>query len=178
MFATPPMYIARPSCLAGLFLVCGLLGCPKKDPIQQKPEVDPATLFLEPVPEMVATLSIRSPERTWSGPTRIDADLKSKPLQIELEDFDLAELVAICIEKTEPVTFCQALDAMKDSGTVERTDTSLEVDLDGWDTTTRPGTRARWPPSDHRPPTTGLHGHHTVLDAPSTRSLSPRPSSG
>ena len=104
------MHRLVPRVSAGLFLVCGLLGCPKKDPIQQKPEVDPATLFLEPVPEMVATLSIRSPERTWSGPTRIDADLKSKPLQIELEDFDLAELVAICIEKTEPVTFCQALD--------------------------------------------------------------------
>ena len=133
------MHRLVPRVSAGLFLVCGLLGCPKKDPIQQKPEVDPATLFLEPVPEMVATLSIRSPERTWSGPTRIDADLKSKPLQIELEDFDLAELVAICIEKTEPVTFCQALDAMKDSGTVERTDTSLEVDLErvGYDDQTR-----------------------------------------
>ncbi len=113
----------------GLWLSTLALGCPKKDPFQQKPEVDPATLFLEPVPAIVATLTIESPERQWAGPTRIDTNLKAKPLRIELEDFDQAEPVAMCIETIDPASFCQALDASSDAGTVRRTDQRLEVDL-------------------------------------------------
>jgi|GEM_PF-2797494 len=111
-------------------LLLGLAGCPKKNPIQQKPEVDPATLFLEPVPPITATLTIDAPGRQWTGPTRIETDLKAQPIRVDLEDFDLAEPVEICVESTDPATFCEALDAQKDTGTVTRTDTRFDVDLE------------------------------------------------
>lgn len=117
--------------VARIALLCSGLawGCPKKSPIQQKPEVDPSTLFLEPVPTMTATLSITGPDRIWSGPTRIETNLKATPLRIDLEDFDLAEPVEICVESTDPTKFCEALDAMKDTGALRRTDKRLEIDL-------------------------------------------------
>jgi hypothetical protein len=127
------------SAFLGLWLSTLAMGCPKKDPIQQKPEVDPATLFLEPVPTIVATLAIDSPERQWVGPTRLQTDFKAKPLRLELEDFDQAEPVVMCIESVDPAAFCQALDAASDNGTIRRTDQRLEVDLDrvGYDDKSR-----------------------------------------
>lgn len=126
---TSPGSVARAG-FAGVVAGLVLAGCPKKTPIQQKPEVDPSTLFLEPVPTMTATLAINAPDRLWSGPTRIATNLKDEPVRIDLEDFDLAEPVEICVASFEPVGFCEALDSMKDTGTVTRTEDRLEATIE------------------------------------------------
>jgi len=113
-------------------MVLGLLlsGCPKKNPIQQKPEVDPTTLFLEPVPTMAATMTIDTPERQWSGPTRIQTDLKQVPVRVDLEDFDLAEPVEVCIASFDPPSFCDALDSTNDVGTASLDEQRLELEIE------------------------------------------------
>mgnify|MGYP000565805167 CR=1 FL=1 len=130
-------------CLRPAALVLGgalfLLGCPKKTPVQQKPEVDPSTLFLEPVPAVTGVLSIEGADRTWSGPTRVMSSDDRKPWKLELEDFDKAAPFEICIESTEPVAFCQAAEAMKDDGSVKLDGDRLTVALarEGYDEKTR-----------------------------------------
>ena len=127
LMTMPPGFI-RPAALAlGGVLMFG--GCPKKAPVQQKPEVDPATLFLEPVPAITGVLELDGSERRWSGPTRVMSSDGREPWKIDLEDFDKAEPFEICIESTEPVAFCQAAEAMKDTGTVGVDGDRLTIDL-------------------------------------------------
>jgi hypothetical protein len=97
--------------------------------VQQKPEVDPSTLFLEPVPSITGVLTVEGADRRWSGPTRVSSSAERKPWKLDLEDFDKAAPFEICIDSTEPVAFCQAAEAMKDSGTVEVDGDRLTVDL-------------------------------------------------
>lgn len=118
----------RPAAL----VLCGAvfwMGCPKKTPVQQKPEVDPSTLFLEPVPAVTGMLTVKGEDRTWTGPTRVRVSDTRKPWKVELEDFDKALPYEFCIESTEPVAFCQAAEAVKDDGTVVVDGNRLEVAL-------------------------------------------------
>ena len=164
----------------GAGLLVGLSGCPKKSPIQQKPEVDPSTLFLEPVPEITASLSIVGTDRTWSGPTRITLDPKARPLRIDLEDFEQALPVEICVEKVEPLTFCSAMEAMSDQGKLTLTDDRLEVELQrvGYDEVTRKyqlqadlSPEATPPPDDWLAPGTRLYFGRAFDYKPVTRTV-------
>ncbi len=125
---------------AGCIVLAVVCGCgPKKAPIQQKPEVDPSTLFLEPVPTATATLTLKAPERTWSGPTRIQVSESRKPWKIEMEDFETADPIEVCISSLDPLTFCAAPEAKSDAGTVTLADDQLSLTLErvGYDDKTR-----------------------------------------
>lgn len=94
------------------------------------PSTEAPALFLEPVPAATAQLRVEDPgQPPRSGPARVKLS-PGKPLRIELEDFDTAEYVEICIEAEAPARFCAAADSTGDTGTVRREGSRLLVELE------------------------------------------------
>lgn len=159
-------------------LLCALLvGCPKGPPVQQKPEVDPATLFLEPVPAATATLARSGPEGASAGPARVELR-PGKPWTVVLEDFDTALPVEICVESEAPARFCKAPEALSDEGQISRDGDRVRVQLarKGYDEQVRqidatidlkPVAAPR--PDDWVRPGTTLHFGRAFDDKPVTR---------
>lgn len=150
----------------------------KKPPIQQKPVVDPDTLFLEPVPAATGVLSIDSDQRTWVGPTRITAPEARAPWRIELEDFGQAEFFEVCVQSIEPTEFCQAPEVMEDAGSVAVDDDRLTMKLrrKGYDDVVRTleltanlDPEAVAAPSDWLPAGTTLYFGRAFDDKPITK---------
>lgn len=122
-----------PLCLA---LVAG---CPKKQPMQQKPEVDPATLFLEPVPAAVARVRFAGPDYSYVGPARFEREKDGDNWIYIFEDFDRGLPVEVCIENTSPTRFCPAPEAMSDKGSLQAAGDTEELRLErmGYDEQSR-----------------------------------------
>jgi hypothetical protein len=128
-----------PRAFSGLLALGLLAGCPKKQPVQQKPELDPSTLFLEPVPAATARVRFAGPGYDYVGPSRFERERVDDHWVYVFEDFERGQPIEVCIAKTEPTSFCPAPEAMEDSGSLKADGDTEELRLErkGYDEQTR-----------------------------------------
>lgn len=117
-----------PSLLAFLvFAGCGGKRPPTADGVQ----IDPANLYLEPVPSVVGRMRVVRPDRSWSGPARIAINQVGAAMVLEAEDLALAEIYEVHLESEEPVVFGQVVGTTApDHGTFDRDEGRMTFSLD------------------------------------------------
>jgi hypothetical protein len=115
-----------------LSLALAVPGCgEKKPPKAAPPQIDLDGLYLEPTPAVVGTLSITRPDRTWSGPARVELKSTKVPVQLTAEDLDMAEIYDFEVTAEAPATFAQVIGTVApDVGTFARDEDRLLLSVD------------------------------------------------
>lgn len=96
-------------------------GCSKRTPTLTAQHVEVGELFLQPAPILAARLEYLAPNRKYIGPAHLEVASAEIPIELTVEDFDLAEVFQVRIISTEPVAYgVVAGNPWRDSGTFLR----------------------------------------------------------